>query len=641
MRYLTLTILFFAICLNVVAQLFNHSQTDNRTVPSYNKFKLNNFLHGVASGDPTQNSVILWTRISGQDSEISVDYIIAEDVNFTVVIAEGTTTTSGERDYTVKLDIRTLSPETTYYYQFEFEDELSPIGRTRTASADSEHIRFGVVSCSNFEAGYFNAYKLLAQRADLDAVIHLGDYIYEYGEGGYEWDSLLMRGHDPKTEILTLIDYRTRYAFYRMDEDLQEVHRQHPMILVWDDHESANDSYVDGAQNHSPDTEGDWEERKAAAKQAWFEWLPVRDKDTQKIYRSLDYGSLVKLTMLDTRLEGREAQIEVANDSALFKPDRTMLGAEQLSWYKSELLNNTSKWHIIGNQVIFGHVDVGPLSIIEAASTFFYDTWVGYPAERDTIINFIKNNELDNIVIATGDFHITFATDIAPNPYDSLLYDPMTGEGSVCVELATPSVSSNNIDEYSEGLFDLPASTVVPFVTSSIPTANPHLKKLEIVSHGYALLDITTEAAQVDYFYTDTLYIPSNNQIYGGSLITMSNNNHWQPAAEPSVEKTDPPALAPDEIVSVKDVNLASIIGLYPNPAQNYTLLNINLQKATLTTINLVTIDGRLIKNVFKGNLIPGFYSHNVDVSDLANGVYFMQVIADGKSSQSQVTVSR
>jgi len=642
MKRFCIIFLFTMFHFGLLAQLFNHSQTNNRPVANNNKQLLNHFLHGVASGDPTQNSVILWTRISGQDAEVSVTYQVADDVDFSNIIAQGTTTTSSIKDYTLKLDIQDLSPGTTYYYQFEFEDELSPIGRTKTASATSEHIRLGVVSCSNYQAGYFNAYKLLSQRADLDAVLHLGDYIYEYGRRGENWDSLLMRGLEPEMEIITLLDYRTRYAFYRMDEDLQEIHRQHPFIAIWDDHETANDAHKDGAQNHNPETEGDWEARKAAGKQAWFEWLPVRDQETQKIYRSLDYGSLLNLTMLDTRLEGRVPQIEISNDTTLYNVERTMLGTAQLNWFKNELVNNTAQWHIIGNQVIFGQVvvpQIGDLSLIN----FFYDTWVGYPTERDTIIKFIEDNKLDNIVITTGDFHITFAADIAANPFDTLTYNTKTGAGSVCVEMAVPSVTNSNFNEFSAE--DI-GGTITPellinFTDNVIPSYNPHFKKLEVVSHGYAILDITTKAAQADYFYIDTLYLPSNNEIYAGSLITQSGNNHWQPATEPSAEKIDQPALAPSGLVAINEVSIAHIIGVYPNPARNYTLLNVNLQKAATTEINVIDANGRLVKNVFNGALSPGFYSHNIDVRNLPNGIYFIQLIANGKSKQSQITVSR
>jgi len=634
MKYITFTISFFVASITMQAQLFNHSEKNNRIVTNNNHLKLNNFLHGVASGDPTQNSVILWTRISGQDGEISVSYKVATDTDLTDVIAEGTTTTSGERDYTVKLDLQNLSPSTTYYYQFQFEDELSQIGRTKTASANSDHIRFGVVSCSNFQAGYFNAYQLLSQRADLDAVIHLGDYIYEYGEGGYGWDSLLMRGHDPKIEILTLIDYRTRYSFYRMDVDLQALHQQNPMIVVWDDHEAANDSYKDGAQNHTPDIEGDWEARKAAAKQAWFEWLPVRDEASQKIYRSINYGDLLNLTMVDTRLEGRERQIYDLTDTSLYSATRTIMGQEQLNWFKNQISTSNAQWQIIGNQVIFAQVSVGTLGTLdERAKTLFNDTWNGYPAERDTIINFIESNNIDNVVILTGDFHTSFAMDIAINPFDSLLYNPATGLGATCVEFAVPSITSPNFDEN--------AAQLVPVIEGLFPGFNPHLKLMNLVDHGYCVLDVTTQAAQVDFFYTDTLFTPSNTEIYGSSLITQSGNNYWQPATQPSAEKANQPSLAPGDLVSVNQPGYSNIIGLYPNPAQNYTLLNINLQKAAATTINIINIDGRQVKNVFNANLTPGFYSHSIDVRNLPNGIYFMQVIAAGEVMQSQFTVSR
>lgn len=625
------------------AQLFNHSEMGQRVHQTQNEQVYEYFLHGVASGDPTQSNIILWSRISNESAEtLEVEYTLSKDAAMENVIHQGTIETSAEKDYTLKIDVGDLEAGTTYFYQFTYKGEASPIGRTRTAAANDEHLRFGVVSCSDYQAGYFNVYRLLSTRQDLDAIIHLGDYIYEYGKRTNSWDSLLMRGYEPLHEILTLIDYRTRYSFYRLDEDLQAIHQQHPFIMVWDDHETANDAYTDGAQNHDSETEGSWEERKAVAKKAWFEWMPVREKEDQKIYRSLNYGNLMNLTMLDTRLEGRQPQIETANDSALLDGNRTLLGKEQLGWFKNELLNNTATWHIIGNQVIFGHVDVGSLSVIEAAATFFYDTWVGYPTERDTIINFIKDNELDNIVITTGDFHITFAVDITLNPYDSLLYNPLTGEGSVCVELATPSVSSSNIDEYAESVFNLPASSTVSAVNSVIPASNPHLKKLEVVSHGYALLDITTEKAQVDYFYTDTLYIPSINEIYAGSLVTGSGDNFWQEADQPSQPKAESPDLAPDGLTAINPnynnipVNL---LGTYPNPADEFSIVNVHLSKAVEVDLQLVDLQGKIVQQISNEAMLPGFYTLKINTLSLPEGVYMIRAIVDNAVRTTQLVV--
>jgi len=617
------------------AQVFNHSEAGNRVSTISNKQQYNHFLHGVASGDPTQSGVILWTRISNHgDDTVEVNYTIATDVELNDIVKIGAANTSSAKDFTLKIDADGLEPATTYYYQFEYNGEFSRIGRTRTANQSDEHLRFGVVSCSNYQAGYFNVYRLLSTHSDLDAVIHLGDYIYEYEEGAYGWDSLIMRGHDPNHEILTLIDYRTRYSFYRLDEDLQAVHQQHPFIMIWDDHETANDSYKDGAQNHDAN-EGSWEARKAAAKQAWFEWLPVRDYPNQKIYRSLDYGNLMNLTMLDTRLEGRMPQIETSLDTTLNDPARTLLGNTQLEWFKNELNNNNSTWHIIGNQVIFAQVQLGALSAVDPrADALFYDTWNGYPAERDAIIKHIEDNELDNIVILTGDFHTTFGFDVAANPSDTLQYNPTNGFGSVCVEMAVPSVTSPNFDE------NVP--TLVAGINNILPSVNPHLKKLDIVAHGYSILDIKPDVAQVDWFFTDTLRIPSNNEIYGGSLKVSAGENYWLSTENASTPKSESPGLAPPLITSIDElesINMVSMLGVYPNPADGFSILNLQVVTASELDLQLIDLNGKIVQEIGSDKMNPGFYSVNINTANLSNGVYFIRTVVENSVRTSKLVV--
>ena len=241
------------------------------------------FEHGVASGDPLTNGVILWTRVSGADGEsVAVSWRVSSDPGLTPVLASGVAETNSDRDYTVKVDARDLPAGQTLYYQFTVGDVDSPLGTTRTLPHGGvERVRFAVVSCSNHPAGYFHAYREIANRDDLDAVIHLGDYIYEYGMGEYATQNAeaLDRIPDPPTEIVSLSDYRRRYAQYRADPDLRAMHAAHPLIVVWDDHEIANDAWQNGAENHSTDPENDegpWRQRRDAAIEAWFEWMPVR-----------------------------------------------------------------------------------------------------------------------------------------------------------------------------------------------------------------------------------------------------------------------------------------------------------------------------------------------------------------------------
>src|SRR4051812_11676146 len=297
------------------------------------------FTHGLASGDPLPDAVLLWTRVtptpeslpgSGQGPTVEVTWEIATDGAFANIVGTGTVITGPDHDHTVKADAAGLSPATDYFYRFRMGDAVSGVGVTRTApAADAAlaHLRFGVVSCSNVPQGHFGAYHYLAERGDLDAVLHLGDYIYEGGGGD-------VRPHEPPHEIITLADYRQRHAQYKTDENLQRLHALVPFIATWDDHEIANDAWSGGAENHQPDTEGDYATRKAAAHQAYFEWMPVRS-ESDKIYRRLRFGLLAELSMLDLR-SYRSQQAKPFDDD-VDDPNRTITGAEQMAWLRDRL----------------------------------------------------------------------------------------------------------------------------------------------------------------------------------------------------------------------------------------------------------------------------------------------------------------
>ncbi len=254
------------------------------------------FYHNVASGDPLSDRVIIWTRVTPTDFTlpVSVDYRVATDTGMVNVVAQGTVVTDAAVDFTVKVDATGLQPNTVYYYEFKAFGNFSPRGRTKTAPLEvtsTDSLRFAVVSCANLEAGFFNAYEVIAERNDVEAILMLGDYIYEYEEGGYAPNANVDRVFDPTHEILTLDDYRLRYSVYHMDQALQKLHQNFPWICVWDDHESANDSYEFGAENHNSG-EGLWIQRKAAAQTAFFEWLPIRPKAASnfEIFRKFKSG---------------------------------------------------------------------------------------------------------------------------------------------------------------------------------------------------------------------------------------------------------------------------------------------------------------------------------------------------------------
>jgi len=277
------------------------------------------FQHGVASGDPLSDRVILWTRVTPLVAGVEA-FDVAWEVAFAdapdVLVAGGTVTTSAAQDYTVKVDATGLKPDTHYVYRFRVGDAASPTGRTRTLPVgDAQQMTLAVCSCSNYPYGFFNVYKEMAANTDIDLVLHLGDYIYEYPAGKYAAPDIEAAGRvaDPANEIVSVSDYRKRYALYRQDEDLQAAHAAHPFITVWDDHEFSNDSWTGGAENHQSDSEGPWDKRRANALKVYQEWMPTR-ADMRRPWRSFDFGNLARIIMLDTRIWGRDQQLDYSKD---------------------------------------------------------------------------------------------------------------------------------------------------------------------------------------------------------------------------------------------------------------------------------------------------------------------------------------
>ena len=347
------------------------------------------FNHGVASGDPLENNVIIWTRVTPEkNTSLEVSWEVAEDEAFTTLVNTDKTNVSSDTDYTLKVDVQNLEIGKQYFYRFQCNGVYSPIGKTKTLMSDSaESVKFAVFSCANFPAGFFHVYDAAANRAqDIDAVLHLGDYIYEYDIDGYPDAGSgedINRVHQPTNECITLEDYRIRYAQYRSDKALQNLHAALPFICVWDDHEIANDAYISGAENHD-ESEGDFFERRASAIKAWYEWLPVRAPDIEadriKTYRRFDFGSIVSLMMLDTRIIGRDKQLDYFDyysqdgvfDAVSFQADmsdtsRSLLGNEQLSWLQGQLQDSVSKgqtWQVLGQQVLMAKMNL-PSSILQ------------------------------------------------------------------------------------------------------------------------------------------------------------------------------------------------------------------------------------------------------------------------------------
>ncbi len=658
--------------------LVHHDKVAFRSDPGMVNADWAPFYHGVASGDPLEDRVIIWTRVTPNEmnsTPIDVAWRVATDPALTNVVQTGVFTTTAARDYTVKVDVTGLQPGQTYYYGFTALGRNSLTGRTKTTPVGNQvnHLKFGVVSCSNYQAGYFNAYKRLSERNDLDAIIHLGDYIYEYADRVYG-DSLLFdqRMLHPENEIVTLAEYRTRYSTYRLDTALVRAHQQHPFIAVWDDHESANDAYTDGAQNHDPATEGSWEARKAVSKQVYFEWMPIRDTDRQSVYRLISYGQLLDLIMLDTRLEGRQEQISSIADPALQDTARTILGREQREWLLQQLSNSQARWKVIGQQVIVADLNVGWAALANPAFTFegleslFLDIWDGYPAERRAILNHIRQNQIDNVVILSGDFHSAFAFDVPDSPVNlnfqtvpgfgnlpvytpTPTYNSQTGEGSIAVEFVTPSITSANFDE-NVGLaaamgFQLQInSPIQPVPGINLGNPNPHMKFKDLIQHGYFILDVTPERAQADWFF-GTISTVSNAETFGGAWLTEHQANRLRQASAPSAPKVlqdlpaplNPPGLpSPATRLDAQRSNFV-LLSVWPNPAQDTAHVHYSLTQKAKVRATLHSAKGGQVMRLVDTELQPGIYTLVVDVTQLPAGSYLCRFVVEGRAYTAKV----
>lgn len=505
---------------------------------------LQTFPHGVASGDPLATRVIIWTRVSpgkGVDS-VQVKWSVSSNASMEHVVAHDEHTTNAEADHTVKMDVQGLSPSTLYYYQFHCNNEQSVIGRTRTAPLDTEEpLEFAVISCTNYTAGFYNALERIAQRPTLIAVIHLGDYIYEGTQRDFDTqnnvpDDEYESTHFVKHKIYWLHYFRRRYSLNRLDVNLQHAHQVHPFINIWDDHETANNAYKDGARGHDPNNDGEWLDRKNAARQVYFEWLPIRG-DGSKIYRSIRFGKMMELVLLDTRLEGRDKQIYDASDPARFAADRTILGAKQKEWLFDTLQSSPCQWKVIANQVIFSEINLkwaeslGALAArLQEFNDTFLDYWEGYPAERDEVINFLSRQKISNTVILSASMHCALAFDVTKRATrysrkgEAATYDPVTGKGSVAVEFASASVTSANFDEQVGSLM---ASAFQRMINQKLPlpvnyNANPHLKFADVQRHGYFILRITKEKAEAAYYFLKDLHVRTLKEDSGGVYTTKA-----------------------------------------------------------------------------------------------------------------------
>jgi len=499
------------------------------------------FKHGVASGDPDQSSIMLWTAITTDTVTEPVMVELAEDAAFTSVLMQAEAAQAGAPVNAMtpfKLLADGLQPGRVYWFRFRYGAEVSPVGLTRTLPVGAvDEYKIAAFSCSNYPAGFFNAYRDAADRGDIDLVLHLGDYIYEYTVDGYatEDSERLGRLSEPVHELITYEDYVIRHAQYSADPDLQALKAAAPWVTIWDDHETANNAHKTGAENHDPDQgEGDWEVRRDAALRAYYAWLPAREPQPSTArYGALEIGDLGTVVFLESRLMARSEEMgfedfpvpldsdpdapEVKQavaawlDETVGGEDRTLLGAEQFDFVTRTLAESAAAgkpWRVLANQVLMGealapdYTAEPPLwlrwgmrlsggEIWEFAQRTRFgipltlDTWDGFPAERERFFNAARDSDADFIVL-TGDSHNFWTLDLK-NAADE----------RVGVEFGVTSVTSPSDYEFvNAASVDFGAMTV---------NANPHILHHEVYTRGYVLLTLNREAALADFVSVSTI----------------------------------------------------------------------------------------------------------------------------------------
>lgn len=557
--------------LSIPVTLTACGDSDHDDSPSSLKVK---FSHGVASGDPLKDSVILWTRLTVDDQSVRLDVIweIAVDRNFNQIINTGKVQTSLAQDFTVKVDATKLKSNQSYFYRFRFGSVISAIGQTKTLPETSHSVKFAVCSCSNYPAGYFYVYREMAKQ-EVDVVIHLGDYIYEYGQDGYATEDATKLGRvlasDNNKEIIKLDDYRKRYALYRSDADLQALHQRHPFIVIWDDHELSNDTWKDGAENHQAN-EGSFVDRKLAALQAYFEWMPIRPvavNDHLNIYRQFDFGSLVQLTMLDTRILARDKQLSYGDymtasgldinrfQTDLTNPARTLMGYAQREWLQQKLAQSSAIWNVLGQQVLMAKMWIPAELLLSLAAItsgtatsdalakmnaqitelvtlkirllkadpsltamekarittlapYNLDAWDGYYAEREMIYATLKKLN-KKIVVLAGDTHNAWSSDLHTQSGDK-----------VGIELAVSSVSSPGMEKY----LNIPLAQLQQF-EMAFSTLIDELSYTNLNQRGYLKVSFTDQYMHSEWIFVNSVKEPQFRIDNSRSYTLMTDPN--------------------------------------------------------------------------------------------------------------------
>ncbi|GGQ78206.1 alkaline phosphatase D family protein [Kitasatospora griseola] len=486
----------------------------------------NPFTLGVASGDPLPDAVVLWTRLAPRPLEpgagmpptgnVKVGWEVARDERFRRVERRGSARAHAEFNWAVHVDVDGLEAGREYWYRFTVGQWSTPAARTRTAPSHGRKLdrtRIGLVSCQAYEDGYFTAYRHLAQE-DLDAVFHVGDYIYEYGidsVGGDRQYTDRVLPADLAHETTTLADYRLRYSLYKTDPDLQAAHAAHPWYVTWDDHEVEN-NYASGIPEKNQDP-APFVARRAAAYRAYWENQPLRTPKPNgtelTLYRRFQYGQLAQFDILDTRQyrddqangDGWQYPTPESED-----PKRTLMGAAQERWFADGLRRSKAVWNVVPQQVVFSRRK----NTTAASSKLSMDAWDGYPAARERFLTAVEQAGVKNLVLLTGDVHVAYALDVKRN-FD----DP--NSRTVGVEFVGTSISSDG------------DGAAHPSNWATLTAANPHMKFYD-GRRGYTVVTLDRHQARADYRAVSHITRPDGTLLTAASFVTEAGNPGVKPA---------------------------------------------------------------------------------------------------------------
>lgn len=552
------------------------------------------FLHGVASADPLPDAVLIWTRMtpdSANSPALTVYWEVADDTSFSNIIATGNDTTNAAADWTLTTDITGLSPDTYYYYRFNNgQGSYSRWGRTRTAPVGQvDELRFAVISCSSIFSGYFNSYANIAQQDSLNAVVHVGDYIYDFVDGDEEIRVPAPYPANPNTKA----EWEDRLEYYHLDPDFRDAKAMHPFIVMWDNHDSEQT-----LQN-------------TESKVAFRNWVPIR-KDTvvHVIYRKLEFGNLADLTMIDI--------MTFRNRDLLLAPDEySILGTEQYNWFTNTLLTNTATWQLVGcskmvanwSAEAFGNIGIGN------GEVFTTSTWDGFQEERRRMLTYLQDNEIDNVMFLTGDMHISLAMDLPLDHTNSLSYNPETGQGSIAVEFMPTSVSRGNFDE--SGISGSLADAAVFLSTQE----NMHHRYMDVIQHGYGILVVRADSAIGQYWYNPILQ-QSTTHTLGKEMVVLNGQNHWKRGNTAIVDTTgliDPNPVQPE------------ISAVYPNPdAQGSISITIDALTGTQALVRIIDVHGKVMQDRGLIELQPGQQTLTFQTDKIPAGNYFIYLEMNG-----------